>query len=261
MVLVRRQPLLQMQFIRFSANQHQLRLPLTREITRSLTESMKRRIVLLVFCFFSSLLGSKSLCAADGWRQLFNGRDLTGWKTNVHPESFQVSDGMLRAHCTARNQRSHLFCVGESGELEIFKNFELVVVFRGEPSSNSGVFFHTDMSTRDGKLHLAKGYEVNLNNTPSEKQKTGSLYSVVTVSDSGVDDTRWTTLNLKVREKRIVVSLNGKKVTDYSEPDNVQRPAKRSGRLLDPKGGGIALQAHDPDSVYFFREIRIRELR
>ena len=116
------------------------------------------------------------------------------------------------------------------------------------------------MSTRDSRLHLAKGYEVNMNNYPSEKQKTGSLYSVVTASDSGIDDTNWTTLHLSVREKRIVVKLNGEQVVDYTEPADVQRPPTRSGRRIDPSGGAIAIQAHDPDSVYFFKEIRIREL-
>ncbi len=221
---------------------------------------MKLRILVLVLLSLSCSLGSLNIFAADGWRQLFNGRDLAGWKTNVHPDSFRVSDGLLRAHCKVPDQRSHLFYVGDSDDLVKFKNFELVVVFRGESSSNSGVFFHTDMSTRDAKLHLAKGYEVNMNNSAKEKQKTGSLYSVVTVNDSGVDDTKWTTLRLVVREKRIVVKLNGEQVVDYTEPDNVKRPPNRSGRRIDPNGGAIALQAHDPGSVYFFKEIRIREL-
>lgn len=221
---------------------------------------MKSLAAARVLLFLSCSFGSLNVLAADGWLELFNGRDLTGWKTNVHPDSFRVSDGLLRAHCTSPAQRSHLFYVGDSDDLVKFKDFELIVVFRGEPSSNSGIFFHTDMSTRDGKLHLAKGYEVNLNNSSGEKQKTGSLYSVATVGDPGIDDTKWTTLRLTVRKKRIVVNLNGKQVVDYTEPDNVQRPPKRSGRLIDPRGGAIALQAHDPESVYFFKAVRIREL-
>ena len=67
--------------------------------------------------------------------------------------------------------------------VEPVKEHRFVVVFRGEPTSNSGVFFHTDMSTRDARLHLAKGYEVNMNNSAREKQKTGSLYAVVGVID------------------------------------------------------------------------------
>ena len=232
---------------------------LTSRLGASSTRTMTLRLLAIASLLCGCLSARTSVSAADGWHELFNGRDLTGWKANVHPDSFRVIDGLLRAHCTHPNQRSHLFYVGASDDLAKFKNFELVVVFRGEPSSNSGIFFHTDMSTRDKKLHLAKGYEVNMNNIPSETQKTGSLYSVVTVSDPGVDDTNWTTLHLAVRDKRIVVKLNGEQVVDYTEPEHVQRPLNRRGRLIDSDGGAIALQAHDPGSVYFFKAIRIRE--
>jgi hypothetical protein len=38
------------------------------------------------------------------------------------------------------------------------------------------------------------------------------------------------------------------------------RPPERAGRKLNPAGGAIALQAHDPDSTYYFKDIRIRSL-
>lgn len=222
---------------------------------------MRNRLLgILAATVFSFQMSCPIVMAAEGWLPLFNGRDLTGWKANVYPDSFQVVDGVLRAHCTSDSHRSHLFYVGDSDELVKFKNFELVAVFRGEPTSNSGIFFHTDMSTRDAKLHLAKGYEVNMNNSARENQKTGSLYDIVGVNEPSVDDTQWTTLHLTVRDKRIIVRLNDKKAVDYTQPEDVQRPPKRSGRLIDPEGGAIALQAHDPDSVYYFKEVRIREL-
>lgn len=202
--------------------------------------------------------------AEDTWHHLFNGKNLSGWTANVYPDSFEVVlvDGKnaIRANCTSEPHRSHLFYQGDTKDFAKFKNFELVVVFRGEPESNSGIFFHTDLSTRDSKLHLAKGYEVNMNNSAKEKQKTGSLYAIVGIDDPTIDDTEWTTMHLTVRGKRIIVRVNDKEVINYTEPEDVIRPANRSGRLIDHDGGAIALQAHDPDSVYYFREIRIREL-
>tara|TARA_R110002049_G_scaffold72490_7_gene187497 strand:+ start:52077 stop:52754 length:678 start_codon:yes stop_codon:yes gene_type:complete len=221
------------------------------------------RLLPLSICFAVSLVCTPA-DAADQWIALFNGHDLSNWNANVYPDSFQVvqlDDGpAIKAHCTSQPHRSHLFFVGDTGRLVKFDNFELVVTFRGEPSSNSGVFFHTDMSTRDEKLHLAKGYEVNMNNSAKEKQKTGSLYAVVGINDPAIDDTQWTKLHLTVQGKHIVVRIDDKKVVDYVEPDDVKRPTKRSGRLIDPRGGAIALQAHDPDSVYYFKDIRIRRL-
>ena len=57
-----------------------------------------------------------------------------------------------------------------------------------------------------------------------------------------------------------MIHVNDKQVVDYTEPENVKRPPERAGRLIDPQGGGIALQAHDPGSVFFFKDIRIKRL-
>ncbi len=49
-------------------------------------------------------------------------------------------------------------------------------------------------------------------------------------------------------------------MVDYSEPDHVERPAARKGRVLRAEGGAIALQGHDPGSVFYFRSLRLRPL-
>lgn len=198
--------------------------------------------------------------AADDWLPLFNGHDLTGWRANNDPDSFQVENGVLRCHALGA-YKAHLFYVGDRKDgLETFKNFELEATMRAEPNSNGGIFVHTDMSTRDAAKHLAKGYEVQLNSSAKEKQKTGSLYAIVAVDTSPVDETQWFVIRIVVQDKRITAAINGQQVLDYSEPDNVVRPPERSGRLFDPSGGAIALQAHDPQSIWYFKEIRIKPL-
>lgn len=203
------------------------------------------------------------MAAEAGWRELFNGKDLTGWKSNADPGAFTVVDGAIKAHATHPKNRGHLFFTGQRAEgLELFKNFELEAVVRGEPSANSGIFFHTDMETRDGVLHLKNGYEVQLNSTPTEKRKTGSLYDVVDVAVSPVDEANWFTVGIRVQGQRIVVQINGKTVVDYTEPPGVvaQRSNERKGRVLRREGGAIALQAHDDKSTFYFKSIRVREL-
>jgi Domain of Unknown Function (DUF1080) len=204
----------------------------------------------------------KPSLSQEPWQSLFNGKDLTGWRANVLPESFKVVDGMIRAQATRPS--SHLFYVGDQKEgndgFVTFKNFELEVVTRSEPNANSGVFFHTDFSVSNGMNHLAKGYEVQLNSTAQEKRKTGSLYAIVDLDKSPVDESKWFTLRIRVENQRIQVFLNDKQVVDYTEPKNAPRPPSRAGRLLNPKGGAIALQGHDPGSVFYFKEICIRRL-
>ncbi|MEM9368899.1 MAG: DUF1080 domain-containing protein [Planctomycetota bacterium] len=207
----------------------------------------------------SLLLSVASGAQADEatWLQLFNGKDLTGWEANRFPDSFSVADGVLKAH--GRKGMSHLFYVGDTGDDIAFTNFELLMEARSEPNSNSGVFFHTGRELRKGK-YLNKGYEVQLNSSTKEKRKTGSLYGVVDVDQSPVNENSWFELRIRVDGKRIQVWADGQQVVDYTEPSDPGRKASRSKRLIDPEGGPIALQAHDPNSVFYFKEIRIREL-
>jgi hypothetical protein len=218
---------------------------------------MKRRWRVLVLLCVRLVAGA----AEAGWQTLFNGRDLTGWEANADPGAFTVVDGALKAHATHPSNRGHLFFVGSGGKAEAaFRNFELVAVVRGEPGSNSGIFFHTDRETRDGVLHLRNGYEVQLNSSPREKRKTGSLYAVVDVDQSPVDETAWFKVTIRVEGKRIQVWINETRTVDYTEPEKPARPPERAGRLLRAEGGAIALQAHDDQSTFYFREIRIRRL-
>ena len=168
------------------------------------------------------------------------------------PKSFSVVDGAIRVNAT--KESAHLFYVGDLKDGFVrFKNFELEATCRSETNSNSGIFIHTDMTTRDKALHLAKGYEIQLNSSEREKRKTGSLYAVVDLDKSPVDESQWFRVRIIVRDKRITIHLNGQQVVDYTEPPGVRRPAERAGRLLNPDGGGIALQAHDPKSIFYSR--------
>jgi len=205
------------------------------------------------------LITAHPVSGQNQWRPLFDGKSLKGWKANFYPESCVVVDGAIRLRSV--KDRVHLFYVGDQAdEFERFKNFELEATVRGEPGSNSGIFFHTDFAVRDQFKHLANGYEVQLNSSPTEVRKTGSLYAVVDLDKSPVDETQWFKVNLTVKGKQIVVRLNGQVVVDYTEPEQLVRPPDRVGRKLNPAGGAIALQAHDPGSTFYFKDIRIRPL-
>ncbi len=214
----------------------------------------------IALCAFLGIL-TLPAHSADGWRELFNGKDLTGWKANAYPDSWSVVDGTIRAHGT--KQSSHLFYVGDGkADFVRFKNFELEVVARGEPEANSGIFIHTDYVTQSEALRLSHGYEIQLNSTAKEKRKTGSLYAVVDLDKSPVDETKWFTVRITVQGQRIVIQLNGATVVDYTElaDAKAQRTAERKGRVLNPAGGAIALQGHDPTSIFYFKSVRVRDL-
>ncbi|MGD9636238.1 MAG: DUF1080 domain-containing protein, partial [Pirellulales bacterium] len=62
-----------------------------------------------------------------------------------------------------------------------------------------------------------------------------------------------------VRGKKITLKVNGETTVEYTEPDDVERPAEFAGRKFSH--GTIALQAHDPGSVVRYRNIRIKPLK
>jgi hypothetical protein len=214
---------------------------------------------LLSFTLLSLSLSTAGF--AEEWQELFNGKDLTGWKANTHPDSFSVVDGLLKAHAT-NIISSHLFYIGDqtSGTVN-FKNFELEATVRCDGIANSGIFFDTAIDSGEGPhLHLGKGYEVQLNNQDRDQRKTGSLYAVVDLLKSPVDETQWFKIRFRVVGKHVVIWVNDKQVVDYTEESPPKRGKGREKRVIDPKGGAIALQAHDPSSTYYFKNIRIKKI-
>src|SRR5215469_4139728 len=214
---------------------------------------------LLLLITSAVILSQYTLYAAE-WESLFNGKDLTGWKANFYPESWSATNGMIRVNAT--HESSHLFYVGSGANDTFvrFTNFELEVTTRCDGIANSGIFFHTDYSVKNAKNHLAKGFEAQLNNQARDDRKTGSLYAVKDLHESPVDETQWFKMKIRAQDKHIVISVNDRVVVDYTEPTLYQPPQGFTGRKWDPAGGAIALQGHDPTSVYYFKDIRIREL-
>lgn len=212
--------------------------------------------LLSVLCLLVAHAGA----AEADWQTLFNGKDLSGWRANYYPASWSVEGGAIRARATAES--SHLFYVGHQppGKFATYTNFVLELSARGGRNSNSGLYFHTDYTTQNRKHHLANGYEVQLDSTPNEKRATGSLYAVVDLAKSPVDASQWFRVRLTVQGRRIVVQINDRTVVDYTEPANVKRPPDKAGRKLNPAGGAIALQGHDPRSTFYFKDIRIKRL-
>jgi hypothetical protein len=192
------------------------------------------------------------------WQVLFNGKDLSGWRSPTVPDAFAVVDGAIRCRPPGK-LGAHLFHVGDAADGFVrYTDFELEATVRADPSANSGILFHCDFETVPGRPRLARGHEVQLNTSAADPAKTGSLYAVVNKDRSAVDEAKWFTVRLTVAGKRITISLDGVVAVDYTEPADVTPPKDRPGRKLSPTGGAIALQAHTGEGAWFFRDIRVR---
>src|SRR5262245_16408341 len=185
--------------------------------------------ILLLLITSALILSQNTLCAAE-WKSLFNGKDLTGWKANVYPESWSVTNGTIRVNAT--HESSHLFYVGagDKDSFVRFTNFELEVTARCDGIANSGIFFHTDRSVKNAKNHLAKGFEAQLNNQARDNRKTGSLYMVKDLHESPVNENQWFKMKIRAQNKHIVITVNNRAVVDYTEPTPAQPPQAMPGR-------------------------------
>ncbi len=205
---------------------------------------------------FSVLLLASCQDKEPEWTDLFNGKDLDGWTANENPESFQVVNGLL----VADGPMSHLFYTGDFKK-GVFRNFEMKAMVKTEPSSNSGIIFHTQEQEYGP---LLRGYEVQIDNSYErpgdfkELKKTGSLYGIRNVYYNTVKDNEWFELSFKVVENRCQVFVNGTKVVDYIQPEDPYRPKNDKMKVFS--AGRIALQCHDQESKVYFKSIQIKPL-
>lgn len=215
---------------------------------------MTRKTVLTLTGIFAFAAGclplEKMTMQATGWKSLFDGKTLNGWKPSENKDTFSIRDGMI----VASGPRSHLFYVGPV-ENANFKNFELKADIRTKPGSNSGIYFHTEYQETDWPN---KGYEVQINNTHSDWRKTGGLYAVEDVNESPVKDNEWFTEHIIVRDKHIIVKVNSKTTIDWTEPKDWEPPSGMPGRRIS--SGTFALQGHDPNSVVYFKNVWVKPL-
>ncbi len=120
------------------------------------------------------------------------------------------------------------------------------------PHANSGIYIHTHYQA---KGFPDTGYESQVNVSHRDPVKTGSLYHVVKLYKTPAKDNEWYKQTIIVEGKHIIVKVNDEVVVDYTEkPEDA---AKRKEKL---SCGSFALQAHDPGSVTWYKNIRVKPL-
>jgi len=179
----------------------------------------------------------------EGFVSLFDGKSLDGWKANITtPGAFSIEDGAIKANgdCT------HLFYEGKVNDAK-FKDFEIRLDVMTRKNSNGGVFIHTKFQPAG----WPSGYEIQVNNTQNDPQKSGGLYNTVKNLIPFEDDT-WMKYAIIVKDGVVKVTVNDKELANY-------KPEAVDTKLL-PDGGSFAIQAHDTGSTTFYKNIRIKVL-
>lgn len=223
---------------------------------------MKKNLMLsITACLFLLLANSISGQGDKSkWRQLFNGKDLTGWK-QVGPGSHYVENGLIKS----KGGMGLLVWEGEK-----FQDCTIKVVFAMRDSnSNSGVFIRIPTMPTEEWMPVNKGYEVQIDNAPEksgedEYHYTGMLYSLTKpLAKTGKPGPQWNTMEITLDGLKTIVFLNGVKVTDFKEGDPV--PAKKFDfepeRGPRPLSGYMGIQNHSDADVVFFKEVSVKPLK
>jgi hypothetical protein len=150
------------------------------------------------------------------WVQLFNGKDLTGWKA-VGNARWVVENGNLVGSQGDNNAPGDLLTEAS------YKDFQLTVTYQVVWPCNSGVWFRYQSP--------GKAYQADILEWPDPKCYSGTLYCsgkmFIAMNKDGslIDRDGWNTLSVRAEGRRLQIWLNGTQVAD------VQDDSSDSGRI------------------------------
>lgn len=188
--------------------------------------------------FTAALLALALTASAEELPAVFNGKDLTGWKTPEPASYWKVVDGVLVGESDDQKKSSMLFSE------QSYKDVVVEAEVRWEGDIDSGIMLRTPQiqmqigTSRSLKKDMTCCFY--LGKYPEEAQSKGKD-EVLKLGD-------WNKIRFEAKGDHFQVWLNGKKVTDYSD-------VKYAGE------GPIGLQIHAGVKMKVeFRNIRAKAL-
>jgi hypothetical protein len=148
--------------------------------------------------------------ADNGWIALFDGHSLFGWDVDEGCQ-WEVNQGMIS--CTT----------GPNGFLRSFvpfRDYELIVEFKAQPDTNSGVMIRSVSPPKDP---ITDCYEVNIASSHPQGFLTGSIVGREK-SKSDVTLGEWMTMHIVAKGPHITVKVNEQLTLDWTAPANDIRP-------------------------------------
>ncbi|HWH72370.1 MAG TPA: DUF1080 domain-containing protein [Candidatus Sulfotelmatobacter sp.] len=190
-------------------------------------------------------LAVNALAGEAAPKDLFNGRDLTGWVA-MHGGQWSIENGVLIGH-DGTNWSTNPQVSGSWLRTEKeYGDFVLELEYAINAKGNSGIHFRAGLE----KNPSFTGYEMQILDDAGREPKkttTGSLYDVVVpTKNMSKPAGEWNKVRITCKGNRIQVNLNGEDIIDF-QGDRRTR-------------GYIGFQNHDNHAVVKFRKIRLTEL-
>ncbi len=194
--------------------------------------------------------------APEGFRPLFNGRDLQGWKGLVAnpPKRAQMAPDELAAAQAAADKNMSEHWKVEEGYLVFdgkghnlctvkdYKDFELLVDWKIPRGGDSGIYLRGSPQVQIWDHGFGSGGLYNNKQNPSRPSKKADR-----------PPGSWNRFRILMKDDKVTVHLNGELVVDRVTMENYWERAKPIYREES-----IELQSHG--GVLYFRNIFIREI-
>lgn len=193
----------------------------------------------------AKFIPKKSVENGGRFVSLFNGKDLTGWKTSEATSSaWHVENGLL----IGRGSRGQAYL---HSERDGYKNIHVKAKVRIRPDSNGGLFVRANNVPDQ---NWEKGYEVDICTRRSNLtgnlvyRATDSLYNVISPTGERPQSEEWIDIDFIAEGHRLRILIDGRPEVDHTD-------------IYDTYANGrIGLQVMGAGSVIEFQSIEVREL-
>lgn len=232
------------------------------------TPSRGLRRLLPQLALTGALLLAGGARAADGWVNLFNGRNLDGWEQHSGTAKYRVEDGAIVGTTVLKTGNSFL-CTKKT-----YGDFILEFEFKVAPNMNSGVQFRSEFYAQETEKEIngkkrkfpadrVFGYQYEID--PSPRAYTGGVYDEArrgwladlkenAAAQKAFKQGEWNKARIECRGEHIQTFINGVKAVDLKDGMTTR--------------GIIALQVHGigdgkknpPGEEIRWRNIRLKEL-
>lgn len=194
---------------------------------------------------------------ADGWRLLFDGESLNGWRLvgrDTPPtRGWVVEDGILKKQQGVRG--------GNLLTVETFWDFEFAWTWRLPTRGNNGVKFFV----REDRGALGHEYQMlNERQAGTGKGSTGSFYDVLPPNPDRrpFRSDEWNHSRVVVHGDQVEHWLNGQLILEYELGSEAVLAAVANSKFRDAPGFGTKVRGHimltDHTDEAWFRDVKIR---
>lgn len=245
---------------------------------------IRKSFLTTAFVAFAFTLGAQADHHGSdaGFKAIFNGKDLSGWKGN--PKFWSVKDGAITGRTTADNPTvPNTFIVWEDGKVD---NFELRLKYKivgdnEKGQANSGIQYRSTLL--DAEKFIVSGYQADFEAGTTysgilyEERERGILAlrgeqvvlepqvpgkkgakKIVTGSvgkseeiQAAIKANQWNDYTIIARGNHLVHIINGRKTVEITDNDPKERAMS----------GILALQLHQgPPMTVQFKDIKLKRL-